>query len=167
MNKSCSYCSKEFKTYPCRIRINQGKFCSVKCADKSKIGKAGFWQDKKRPDLVNTKAVHTMFKKNQKPWNDGIEWDRMKGENNPRYKNGTYINSEGYVVKRFNRKKTIFYHRYLIEQQLERKLRQDEHVHHINFDRQDNRLENLILLSVSEHMKYHASIKERQRGKFI
>jgi len=34
-------------------------------------------------------------------------------------------------------------------------LSSDIHVHHINFDKKDDRLENLIAMSRSEHMKFH------------
>jgi len=42
-------------------------------------------------------------------------------------------------------------HRLVVEQSLGRRLRQDEHVHHINHVRTDNRSENLALLTHSEH----------------
>lgn len=42
-------------------------------------------------------------------------------------------------------------HRWIIEQELKRTLRRDEHVHHLNGDGLDNSRENLQLLSASEH----------------
>lgn len=55
-----------------------------------------------------------------------------------------------YVVRDGRR---IRLHRYIMEQYLGRKLERWEHVHHINDDSSDNRIENLIVLSNSEHQK--------------
>ena len=49
-------------------------------------------------------------------------------------------------------------HRKIMEDHLGRKLRRDEHVHHINGDKRDNRLENLVVLSPKEHMRIHKQI---------
>lgn len=46
-------------------------------------------------------------------------------------------------------------HRYLMEQHLGRKLDSKEVVHHINGDPRDNRLENLQVMSLSEHGRMH------------
>lgn len=54
-------------------------------------------------------------------------------------------------------------HRYLIEQQLGRKLSFNEIVHHKNGDKNDNRIENLELTSRSEHMKKHPEITEQSK----
>ena len=29
--KKCLTCGKEFKTYPCKIKVGKGKFCSTQC----------------------------------------------------------------------------------------------------------------------------------------
>lgn len=62
-------------------------------------------------------------------------------------------NSEGYVMK----------HRLIMSQFLKRNLDCDEVVHHKNKNKKDNRIENLMILTKSEHASLHA--KERfQKG---
>ena len=45
--------------------------------------------------------------------------------------------------------------RYLMEQQLGRKLLPNEQVHHLNKNPLDNRLENLAVMDVKQHMRLH------------
>ena len=52
-------------------------------------------------------------------------------------------------------------HRYIMEQHLGRKLASCEHVHHINGDSHDNRLENLAVLLNAAHQK--VEVEERMR----
>jgi hypothetical protein len=65
-----------------------------------------------------------------------------------------YINIDG---------KRIREHRWIMQQHLRRKLERWEHVHHINGDSFDNRLENLVVLSNSEHQR----IEHLERKKII
>jgi hypothetical protein len=51
--------------------------------------------------------------------------------------------------------KKVREHRWLMEQKIGRKLLPTEHVHHINENPLDNRLENLQLLGQAEHMRLH------------
>ena len=54
--------------------------------------------------------------------------------------------------------KPIDQHRKVMEEYLGRKLSRNEQVHHINGDKHDNRIENLVVLSPAEHMKLHKQI---------
>lgn len=67
-------------------------------------------------------------------------------------------------------------HRYVMEQYLGRKLSSTEVVHHINGDYRDNRIENLQIMTLSEHSRLHqtgrkqpdwarAARSERMKGK--
>jgi len=49
------------------------------------------------------------------------------------------------------RRRWALEHRLVAEEMIGRKLRTDEHVHHINGDRTDNRSENLLVVGSSEH----------------
>lgn len=55
--------------------------------------------------------------------------------------------------------KRVRLHRFLMEQHLGRKLESWEHVHHINNDPNDNSIENLQVLSNSEHQKIEVKFR--------
>ena len=116
--------------------------------------KTGFksWLGKKRPELINTNAVKTMFKKGLIPWNKGIK-GFMAGEQNGNWKNARYQDGR---YMRINRDGQHYWeHRYLMEQFLERKLDKDEIVHHKDNNTLNNNMENLIILTRYEHAKLH------------
>ena len=73
---------------------------------------------------------------------------KLVGENNPMYKGGYVTN--GY--KKIGRKQ---YSHIVAEKKIGREIRLDEVVHHINGDRLDNRLENLMVLTRGEHTALH------------
>lgn len=54
--------------------------------------------------------------------------------------------------------KTIPEHRYIMQQHLCRTLEDFEQVHHINGDKRDNRIENLVVITASKHSQLHNPI---------
>lgn len=60
----------------------------------------------------------------------------------------------GYFCIRVNNS-YVFEHRYIMEKFLNRKLLLSEIVHHKNHDRQDNRIDNLEVMSRKQHNKLH------------
>jgi hypothetical protein len=98
-----------------------------------------------------------------------LRWNRFHDENPDRI---CKKRDHGYIYLIFPDKHTIAEHRYVMENHLKRKLAKNEHVHHINGDRSNNNLENLVLLTRSEHNSVHKKeqVKSRTRtsdGKFI
>lgn len=70
----------------------------------------------------------------------------------------------GYKVLYLDGDKSIKEHIKIMEEYIGRKLKEDEVVHHINGVRDDNRLENLKLMTRGEHSSLHRKI-EIQEGK--
>lgn len=84
-----------------------------------------------------------------------IRWKKIGGNKHPRWREIKKIPSV-YFYKRVKIPGGYQYeHRYVMEQHLGRKLERNEIVHHINEDPKDNRIENLRLMTNSEHMKLH------------
>lgn len=75
----------------------------------------------------------------------------------PNHGSGKIIDKDGYSQIRINDKYRRE-HRFIMENHLGRKLLRNEAVHHINKDKLDNRIENLEVISFSEHRKIHSKI---------
>lgn len=84
------------------------------------------------------------------------------GSKHPNWIGGRIYDGHGYILVKshghpdaseFN--KYIPEHRIIMEEKVGRRLLKSEHVHHINGVRDDNRIENLALLTKSEHTREH------------
>lgn len=72
-----------------------------------------------------------------------------------------------YRIKISDRGKWPYEHRHVMSIHIGRGLLKSEHVHHINGNTFDNRIENLCLLSNSEHTKYHNLINPKPHSHFV
>lgn len=76
------------------------------------------------------------------------------------------LHQTGYVIKSINRKLT-YQHRFVMEAHLGRKLETWEHVHHKDGNRTNNQIQNLELISASQHAREHSGILKRIRGQTL
>lgn len=87
-------------------------------------------------------------------------------ENHWLYKGGIKTRPDGYL--RYS-DTDEYVHRRVMEEFLGRKLTTEEHIHHINGNKSDNRVENLQLHTNSSHRQLHceSQIRDSKSGKFI
>ena len=130
--------------------------CGIKLFSKNKIGKC-----------------HPCYMKVYVPWNKGKKAPQISnaklGNKNPMWTGGKIIKGGYVLIKNLSHpckdgKGYIKEHRLVMEKYLKRFLRKDELVHHLNGVKNDNRLENLQLISSTEHASLHRK-KELAEGK--
>lgn len=85
------------------------------------------------------------------------------GSGNPKWRGGRSVDKSGYIYifkpshPFANKDGCVYEHRLVTEDRIGRFLTDKEEVHHINSIKSDNRPENLLLLSISEHRRIHTS----------
>ncbi len=75
---------------------------------------------------------------------------------------GQYYSYDGYIVlsRTEDGRKQVKLHRYIMEKCIGRRLSSSEIVHHISHDKLDNRIENLQIVTRSEHNILHEFLKK-------
>lgn len=139
----CLYCGKEYYVSPCFEKTS--KFCSSECyhnASKKEYEKVCAGCGKKFKHSARHKdrkycsyECFSEHKRNDPP-------NRTEGKS-------------GYIYVWMTDGSGIPEHRYVMEEYLGRELLSTEHVHHIDFDRTNNKIENLMIVSRGEHSKLH------------
>ena len=99
----------------------------------------------------------------------GVAMRDRTGEHNSHWRGGVFTGSDGrrfiYMPSHPNAMngKYVAEYRLLVEQNIGRYLNRNEVIHHLNGNPRDNRLENLAVMSQSDHAKIHNTGKRRGR----
>lgn len=151
----CLYCGKKFQlnASETRVKLKIVHYCSSKCRDNARkkgiikkcinCGKEFYTT---RNECCSKKCVYEYKKKN--------------------YKHKIYLEN-GYEVRYiggYNKKGNVKNHRYIMERYLGRKLNENEIIHHKDGNKLNNDINNLEVMTRSEHSKLHR-LKELNDGK--
>ena len=188
----CQICGKQFKVPQCRAHkaTTCSHECSVIyrankiSRDKVKItcpvcGRTFLEHLSKSVDRVYC-SNDCRYKSSE--YSEAIS-ERTKGAGNGMWRGGTAEHFDGYIYELcrdhpFTKTGYVFQHRLVVEQHLRETnpdsaclvrigdnvyLRPDLVVHHKNFDRKDNRIENLEVLSNGDHQRLHNQLRRNSR----
>lgn len=156
LNCECPVCGKRFHDKPSHYVKCKNHYCSKKC----------HYEAKKK------------YMKGENNHQFGL-----KGAKNASWKSDTRISRYGYLQVRSldhpfrDLDGFVFEHRLVAEKYLlteensvvvngKRYLSKDFVVHHINFDRMDNRVENLMVMTKKDHQSFHAKLNQLERDEF-
>ena len=149
----CPHCKGTFKQFPSRIKRGQ-KYCSHKCYNNARRDPSAFCVCELCGKDFITNSAYVKRRPNHKRFcsvDCSVEYKR-RGFG---VRTGK-VGADGYEAMTDNNGNQVRVHRYLMEQSIGRKLRADQHVHHINGNKLDNRLSNLEVLDSGKHTQIHA-----------
>lgn len=155
----CDTCHKQFLKPEWYVKSYPHQFCQRQCKDK-------FQSLMMQGNKSNLGKGHPSTKHHSQGENNPMFGVHRYGEENGNWKGGIKKTDTGYILiyrpKHPNaiNDKYVFEHRLIMEEFLNRFLTKKEIVHHINKDKTDNRIENLMLFpNHSEHRLYHTKQK--------
>lgn len=112
------------------------ELCMVQCGKKYGFCSKGCWG-----------IFRKWFRSKNPAWKGGKTVNPVSGYEYTRDPSHPNAGSLGYVPT----------HRYVMSKHLGRTLRKNEIVHHINHNKRDNRIQNLVILTKHKHNSYHAN----------
>lgn len=148
MKINCAYCGRETEKHPCEIK--KRNYCSTKCFDNFR---------KSNPDICSPKTFRVVCEtcgkefKREKWAIRGHVYCSSSCFGKSILTDG-YINDSGYKIIRVNGRR-MREHRYFMERKIGRPLLENEMIHHIDHDKTNNDLSNLMIVTRQEHGKIH------------
>lgn len=154
VTKKCICCGKDFNVI--KSRANTAKYCCKKCADQ-------MLKSKDNVECLNCGKTFHLKKSNisnngnccsKKCFNEYKKISTL-GENNSNYK-GRSIDCDGYALKHMPSIGRVKLHIYLACNVLGiNKIPKNHHVHHRDCDKLNNDVNNLVVLTQSDHQWLH------------
>ena len=184
--KKCCKChqEKELSLFGKDLSTKDGlryncKECANKCSRERKKKKIKFkcesCKEEKEVDFYSFKRRKTKFclncvsKKTQK----GIKKDHLSGPKSSRWNGGEYISSDGYLMakvegdffpsgkQKYKRKHILIYENFLGREIDSKRGESGEQIHHIDGNKLNNKLDNLILCNGNiEHRNLHCQLED-------
>ena len=169
INKNCVVCNGVFSPLVAEVNRGRGLVCSKVCRHKRQ---AEVMSGRKRtPEQIEKQRKAMKGRIRTEAHSQNISKGLMgkyAGELNGNWRGGTY-ESQGRWYIRVNdhpykhQNGYILRSHYVVEQVIKRYLEPGEHIHHINFKKDDDRPENLYIFpSESEHTRYHQLVKSNK-----
>lgn len=94
---------------------------------------------------------------------NSCNYNGMNGYGHTKRQNCGYILAYAPKHPKVHKDGYVMLHTVVMERHIGRYLKQNEVVHHINHDREDNRIENLKLMDKKDHMKMHMIERHEKR----
>lgn len=124
--------------------------------------KIGFKKGHKETEETRLKRIKSLTgRKLSKEHRKKLKEIRPKGKDHPNWKGGRRV-EQGYVYlyqPGSKHSRGVAEHRLVMENKIGRKLKSSEIVHHINKNRSDNRVENLLLVTNKTHKTVEGKLK--------
>ena len=151
----CEYCQKQFWVRQCDINYRPTiKYCSSECYHKAS----------RKTYLIKCENCNKEFEAAPKHKDNKYCSLECFYEHRRNRERKATIGRRGYRYIWFTDGSSMPEHRYIMEKHLGRKLNPNEHVHHKDFSRDNNNIENLMVVTRGEHSKIHRKY-EMEHGK--
>ena len=176
IEKKCLNCGKKY--FVKKYREKTSKFCGKSCSSKynyeEKLGNVDQSYKYGNKFREGKKPINA-FKKGHNPWNKGTKG--VVKANKTSFKKGYESKNKLPLLTIKKRKENdkyrnfikiaepnvwVYYSKYLWEKENKIKVPKGYVVHHKNFNRLDDRIENLILVSRAEHLSIHNKNKKQE-----
>lgn len=138
IRNKCAYCKNDIlrKIYPYQLRVQAHLFCSKKHANR---------YNAKKLAISRIGKGNPMFAKTPHNYKNGVSYGKSGSRN---------VIYEEIIIKGKRYKS----HRLIMEKHIGRKLKSNEVVHHIDGNGKNNNIDNLKIMTRSQHSRLHADV---------